>query len=584
MKYNTNGSSLIYVMFLINIAIIVWLVVFNSSFILSNDVDIGNNAEEVFASVYDKWHIAIESVKKYNSNSWFNDGISCPQDVTMTEDGDDWFGWTTRVETTWISTSLVSVLWSLYCVWDYNGEEFRIYFNVDSNDFESAYYDGRLINLQLSWGSNIYTSTINIAPSSTIESYTWINDPWYLPSRMHDQSYQFGHEYTSRYDSSTRLNPSITFDLWSDRSIAEVKMFNNNYDYYPSSYLSWDAIKLLDSSNNIIAASTFPYSRYQYELTLDFAYRWLTDDVRYIRYQANNRYTYLREIEFYELLSSGSEEVWEWVTDFWDTPNTTIKFSSDGVSGTDGIDDDLNSDDYRAGSWDNAYANGHQDDDVLPRKVIFWSIPASVDYVNIFWNNYKTDEVIENNPNNDDVVENVGDILNLKMTSVLVDNYNYPVIFLDTFSRDIQNFDIKIIEFDRVKYRDEYTLLPIASYEGKNISRYDGYIHLQPDGSLSLEDYVDRDDVFRFDFPSKDYAIFLSNHSNTELAYKIYGYYVDSSYTPDISNPSSTLPIPLYINPIDDSGTDIRVTANHIISWWEKNFVWENLEIIGEKP
>ena len=40
----------------------------------------------------------------------------------------------------------------------------------------------------------------------------------------------------------------------------------------------------------------------------------------------------------------------------------------------------------------------------------------------------------------------------------------------------------------------------------------------------------------------------------------------------------------IYINPIDDSWTGtIKVLSNHIIIWWEKNFIWENFEVVWSK-
>jgi hypothetical protein len=45
-------------------------------------------------------------------------------------------------------------------------------------------------------------------------------------------------------------------------------------------------------------------------------------------------------------------------------------------------------------------------------------------------------------------------------------------MYLDTFNSLEQNFDLKILEFDRGIYKNEFTLLPINTNEGKNITDY----------------------------------------------------------------------------------------------------------------
>jgi hypothetical protein len=194
----------------------------------------------------------------------------------------------------------------------------------------------------------------------------------------------------------------------------------------------------------------------------------------------------------------------------------------------------------------------------VPRKTIFWSIPAQTQYQHVYWNNYKTVDVVQNNPNNDD-------LLNVKMWDV-----DQAHVFINTFNVDELDYDIKILEFDREVYRDQFTLLPLNSYEGKNIDEYLWYIQLNSwDNSLSVAKETTGNE-FVFDFQNKDYAIFFANNSDSLLSYHL------ESYTP-----TGTW---IYINPIDDSGTGtISVLANHIIIWWEKNFIWENFEMVGSK-
>jgi hypothetical protein len=132
MKLNKlkKWSILLYVMLLINIALVVWIVVYNNSYVIVNNIDVWNNQEEVFSNIYNKWNISIESVKKYNSNwEWFLDGISCPQNITMS--------WTVN-KTTWISSQLVYKYGIVRCDGIYKSKEFQIYYDEFINDFKSV--------------------------------------------------------------------------------------------------------------------------------------------------------------------------------------------------------------------------------------------------------------------------------------------------------------------------------------------------------------------------------------------------------------------------------------------------------------
>ena len=61
----------------------------------------------------------------------------------------------------------------------------------------------------------------------------------------------------------------------------------------------------------------------------------------------------------------------------------------------------MNSDNYRSTSdWILGYPWNFLDDDIVPRTTIFWSIsPNTTDYFNVFWNNYITNEMVNQNEN-----------------------------------------------------------------------------------------------------------------------------------------------------------------------------------------
>lgn len=541
MKKITNRASIfLYVLILINITLVIWYVVFNNTYILNNNINIWKNAEEVFLMLSEKWNINIETVKKYNSNWWwFLDWISCPTNVTMS--------WSTNIST-WLSTTMVNDLGTIYCLWTYNWDEFRIYFDWLTNDFSSAYYKWDLVALTRTTNTDIWVWTTNIAlGSSTSSTQHYWN---YYASNAKDWS-------TSTYfDTQNRHKKEwIEFDLWSEKSIWKIIIKKNQW-YYSKDRNKW-YIQLKDNWWNVVDTITVNNMYYDTYREIDLKYRWLTSDVRSIRLYTNRRYLNTTEFEIYELLSSWWEEMWEWVRTFNDTDDTFISFNSDGIVWTDQIDDDLNSDNYKVTSvWNVYYQDWFQDDDVIPRLIIFWNVSPYTDHFNIYWNNYKTNKIIEENTNNDD-------ILNIKASQV-----TEWYMFFDIFNRVENLFDIKIMEFDKTAYENEFTLLPINIYNWYNLSDYVWYLQLNWNVlSFSKEKTWNE---FKFNFKEKDYWIFVSNLSPWEMSYRLRA--ETSTWTM------------IYINPIDDSLTwSIESLSNHIIIWWEKNFIWENFTVVWSK-
>ncbi len=551
-------SILLYVMLLINIALVVWIVVYNNSYVIVNNIDIWNNQEEVFANIYDKANIALDSVKKYNSNwGWYVDWLSCPTNVTMS-----WSQY--RKEN--IPTTLIEKYWEIYCEWiydqnpSYEDRVFRIYYDDVIEDFDTStywinpwYHDS--VSIEQTVGTNIELSTTNLAAEGSTSVTTSTAYPGYPSSNLNDEN------HSSQYIANTPwASGYVRFDFWRELKVWKIIISKNSRHWIDWSYWSWGRIDFKDRWWNIDYWKRIhlPNMRNKSSYEESMSYNWLIEETRYLELISYSWYMDILEFEIYELLSDGTEEIWEWSRPFYDTDQTFISFNTDGIH-WDGIDDDLNSDNYMVTSKDNLYfPNGYQDDDVVPRKTVFGSIPAQSPYQHVYWNNHKTLKVIEENTNNND-------ILNMKMWDV-----DQAHVFLNTFNTENLDYNIKILEFDRNIYRDNFTLLPLASYEWKNISDYLGYIQLNSwDNSLSIAKEITTNE-FKFDFQSKDYAIFIANNSESLLAYHL------ESYTPTWSW--------IYINPINDSGTGtISVLANHIIIWWEKNFIWENFEVVWIK-
>lgn len=529
-------------MLLVNIALVVWIVVYNNSYVIVNNIDVWNNQEEVFSNIFNKWNISLESVVKYNSN-WegFLDGISCPQNITMS--------WSTN-RVTGISTTQVYEHGKIYCLWSYNGNDFKIHYDDQVNDFNTAQYEWDLVNIIEASGTNIEVWTTNISLWASVSGTT----PWNgnLASHAADGNISTG------FDTAYRdWREYIQFQFaWAERSIWKIvirKTPRTNWWYWNS----WNII-FKNSFWTEVHRTSLSNMREDNYHEIDLKYSWLDSNVKSITLETYWYWLDVLEFEVYELNTSWNEW-WEWHRTFTDSDNTLITFTKDGIEWNDGIDDDLNSDNYKVTSiWNIYFPNNYQDDDVVPRKTIFWSIPAQKPYQHVYWNNYKTVDVIDKNTNNDD-------ILNVKMWDV-----NQAHVFINTFNTQELSYDIKILEFDREVYKNQFTLLPLNSYEGKNIDEYLWYIQLDwSDNSLSVAKEKTWNE-FEFDFQNKDYAIFIANNSTSLLSYHL------EAYTTTWSG--------IYINPIDDSGSGtISVLANHIIIWWEKNFIWENFEMIGSK-
>jgi hypothetical protein len=552
-------SILLHVILLVNVVLIVWVVVFNNSFIIINNIDIWNNQEEAFANIYNKWYIAIDSVKKYNSNGGgFLDGISCPTNITMSWSTNSWSN---------IGSSMVYSYWTVHCVGDYNGKEFKIFYNEELKDFKSALYEWSVVDIDKSASTVLWIWSDNLAWSaySTLDASVHYSSN--VATNLIDSNLDNSNYYRSLYYYTGPPYVRFTFPTATD--IWLIKIYNI---IWSKSYRLWYSdLYFYNASNDLIKTINVWDAYWKEILEFNLWITWLKDVKTVVleSTRVDDDYITLREIEIFWFTSNGWEEIWVWSG--WINGNGTfsddltfMSFTNEWIWWNDNIDDDLNSDNFRVTSFGDVYfPNGYQDDDVVPRKTIFWSVSANDKYNHIYWNNYKTVEYLSGNTNNNDT-------LNVKMW-----NIDAAHMFLDTFNSVGQNFDLKILEFDRDIYKNEFTLLPINTNEGKNITDYIWYIQKSSTWSLSLSKEKTGDE-FEFDFKTKDYALFIANNTSGLLSYHLSA----ETKTPLISDTWTWI----YINPIDDSGTGtIKILSNHIIIGWEKNFIWENFELVEKK-
>ena len=544
-------SILLYVMLLINIALVVWIVVYNNSYVIINNIDIGNNQEEIFSNIYNKADISINSVKKYNSN-WggYVDAFSCPTNVTMS-------GATIKTEN--IPTSLVISDWETYCEGLHWGKIFRIYYNDDINDFDSSTY----------WNDAWYSDTVNIEQSIWTDISLWtenlatksstsVTGPTAVAS-SHSLNHINDGDINTPYESENEWTFSTIFDLGEETKIWQIIIKKINRIGRP--YWTHGRILLRNSVGTIDWTNYADLPYWMEQVTsheVDFKYSWLYRETQFVELINYGWILDLLEFEIYPLVSNGTNESWVTWREFYVADSPVLTFDTEWIHWDDSIDDNLDSDNYRVTSKDDIYyPNGYVDDDVIPRKRIFWNIPAQSQYQHIYWNNYKTIKIIDENTNN-------VDIINKKMWDT-----NSAYMHLDVYNDISPEYDIKILEFDRDTYKNKYTLLPVNSNEGKWLTDFVWYIQKSSTGSLSISKEKTWNE-YDFDFWNNDYAIFLSNNTDSAMSYHL------ESETPTWSG--------IYINPIDDSWSwTIKFLSNHIIIWGEKNFIWENFEVIGSK-
>lgn len=553
---NKKASIFVYILILVNISLIIWYVIYNNTYILNNNIDIWRNSEEVFSVLSDKWNIAIDSVRQYNSN-WggFSDLISCPQNITMS--------WSTN-RTESMSSEMRYDFWTIYCSFTYNWEEVRIFFNPDNTDFTRVYYNWELRDILN--GSFTKWSQLSLS----------VNDNTPSHSRWFPATNSLNYD-NSNYISRRVSNAFIEYSLNTPTKIHSLELFFTNIR--AANYWNQWTVSFLDSSRNPIFTTTLTWltSKTYEEIILPYASYSNSNDIRFIRINStwNNHFLDLRFVRVFWLDVISTDDI-SIDSNFNDSDNTYLSFTSDGIGWWDNIDDNMNSDNYRSTStWSISYPWGHLDDDVYPRLTFFWSIPPNnTEFYNIFWNNHITNDMIDWNFHNDDdplIVAKIWDVTEW-------------FLFLDvfTFWWDL-DYDIKIIQFDRDAYKDRFTLLPTAVYETSWVNQNYWYIQLNWN-TMSLNPYKTWNE-FEFNFAEHDYSLYLTNRIWENLAYKLTWEERPDGWT----WPSSSWNLnekwrAIYINPIDDSKPwVIEVIANHIIAWWDKNYIWENFLMVWSK-
>lgn len=231
---------------------------------------------------------------------------------------------------------------------------------------------------------------------------------------------------------------------------------------------------------------------------------------------------------------------------FSDADNTLMSFSTSWLAWIDGIDDNLNNDDYKPSGTGSVYPVWYEDDDIDGRKTIFWYILAS-DEKNIFWINKTARDVITTNTNNSwsAVASTATWNLHLQIDS---------------------DFFMKIVQFDKNEFENTKSLKVIQQLTTTQSWWISWYI--QTTGAVSTGWLTPTWNEYVFDFANNDYAIFLMNYSTWTLFFQMKGY---------TSSGSS-----ITIVPIDDSMSsfmtymwgDIIYSDDGYYMYSEKQVTW----------
>ncbi|MDQ7022416.1 MAG: hypothetical protein Q9M97_02620 [Candidatus Gracilibacteria bacterium] len=200
-----------------------------------------------------------------------------------------------------------------------------------------------------------------------------------------------------------------------------------------------------------------------------------------------------------------------------------IEGNSGSINISDGYDDNCNSDNYLGNnSGSISYMDGFIDNDDLARKELI-GIVVPGQQKNIFWNNKKIEEFIEENPNN------INNSFNKTLSGVTDGK-----LFLNISSGAL----LTLIEYDKDRYSEFGEIKENKTSTG--IISGSGYIKAKPPLEvLELDMNPPEGHIYQFDFVSNGYLLFLTNTGSNLISY-------------NLSGDEKTTGSGIYLNPIND--------------------------------
>ena len=225
-----------------------------------------------------------------------------------------------------------------------------------------------------------------------------------------------------------------------------------------------------------------------------------------------------------------------------------VEWNSGSISWSDWRDDNCNDDNYLAtSSW-----NLLEDNDNLARKNLVWII-VPWQQKNIFWNNKKIEEFIEENSNNFD---------SFNKTLSWVSEWN---LFLDVSTWAL----LTLIEFDKNRFDNFWELREIVSFTWE--VSWSWYID-KNSNTLELQTST-WSNTIDFNFSWSWYLLFLTNTWSNLINYNLSGF---------DKNTGSWI----YLNPINDDINNtwaIEILGYDVIINSEWNIFWKMLKKVFEK-
>lgn len=202
MKINKNWIILIYVLILINLALVMAVVVLNNANILSDNSIYQSLERDFNQKITSKWNSFIKYQLSLNSDwSWFVDLLNCPDNVTMS--------WNTNM---WNFTSILTYSWSsFFCSWSYNFNPVNIFYNTGFTWFIAASYQWVTIWLnEISWWMEWSTKFID-----TDQTFMSFQDTSYLSWDSIDDNFNSDDYKSSSTWDIEYLSPYLdNDDLW----------------------------------------------------------------------------------------------------------------------------------------------------------------------------------------------------------------------------------------------------------------------------------------------------------------------------------------------------------------------------------
>ena len=264
----------------------------------------------------------------------------------------------------------------------------------------------------------------------------------------------------------------------------------------------------------------------------------------------NSWFTDLEKIKYdgWELNINSWSLSWNISNTFFNLENTTNYYYSDW------IDDNFDDDNYLfSNSWSVNYPNDYEDNDDYIRKNIVWYIFPNQNN-NIFWNNSKIEEFIENNPNNSWSIK----LWLVQSGALFFETNTWSTMTIFVVDKNIYT------NFNKIKISKEF-------YGSFNNSG-SWYIQINSD-IISFDS--DIWNSYSFDFVNNDYMIFVKDTDNKKVLYYTL-YFIDKNHNKRV-----------YINPINDN---INNKLSFSVLWYDVilnnkwNAIWKLQKRIFKKP